>query len=660
MADDTTAQTGSDEAWAPWRTRIAAARKRREDLIGEWQENVDARRGGRGVSSDTYKSISVNRDSRVSVNQDWPLTKAKIAQMYSQTPEVRLTPRNDQYRPAVPAFGRELNDAISDASVGSTIEEVLADVVNASGIGAVLVSCEKRTEPREVPEIDPATLPPDIQQAVMAGTFQIPMQTVEHTVDIQHLAERISPADLLIPSDFTGSNYDKARWLGNDGRMTWAQAVLTLGLADDVKDKALGTDKRAGGTSNSLNTDTAKFRDTDVVSYTQIFYWRHYYHQDETSFKALQRVVFVDGLDGPVINEPYAGQQRQDDGTMAGVTKNPIRVLTLTYISDDSLPPSDSSVGRFQVNELEDSRDAMAQQRKHSIPIRWGDTNRISANSRAKLDQGEYQGFIWTNGPGDRAVGEVARASFPPEKFEFDRIIKNDLTELWQVGTNQAGAFASGERSAREAGIIQQNFQRRVGQEQDKVTKFLLGIAEVLAGHLALYGTFDLPDELGEMRALLANGFSYSVRVDSTVRLDAQQRIDQLKEALNLTAQSGYVNAKPIIAEIIELSGLDPDKVVIDPQPKPPEPVKVSVSKAEDLADPMFVALLVRTQQAPTPEDVSAALKLRASVQAGMAPPVPPSMPNSGPPAEIAVPGITNPEWEAAPRIDRRDADGGA
>lgn len=638
-----TDEQDSTTPWEAWQGRITASRRRRDDLIGDWQINVDKRKGEHAGSS-----------TSVAINQDWPLTKAKIAQLYSQTPEIRLTPRDERFRPAVPIFSRELNDTITDASVGSTIEEVLADVVNASGIGGVLVSCEKRTEPRDVPVVDPATLPPEMQQAVLTGQAQIPTETVEATVDLQHLVTRLSPADLLVPSDFTGSNYDHARWLGHDGRMTWTQAQREFGLTDEVKDKVLTADKRSGGSTHSLNTDSTKFKDTDVVNYTQIFYWRHFYHPEETSFKALQRIVFVEGLEEPVVDEPYKGQQNLE-GRIVGVVRNPIRILTLTYISDDSLPPSDSSVSRFQVDELEASRDAMVQQRKHSVPIRWFNPNVISPNTKALLEKGTYQGFIPVAN-GERGIGEVARASFPQEKFEFDKVIKNDLTEMWQVGTNQTGAFASGERSAREAGIIERNFQRRVGQEQDKVTRFLVGIAECLAGHLALYGTFDLPDELGEQRALLANAFAYSVRIDSTVRQDAEQRIKQLVEFLNITAQSGFINPKPVIEEIAELSGLDPGKVVIDPKPKGPEPIKISVSKAEDLQDQLFVALLVHTDQAPTPEDMAAAAKLQASRLAipGVTAPQPQ---DDRPPAEVETPGIRNAGWQEAPKINKREQD---
>lgn len=677
-----------DDGWQEWRSRIAAAKRRRDDRVDDWRVNVNRRRGG--------NEYSTSASSKRRVNLDWSLTKAKIAQLYSQTPEVRLSPRADKYRAAVPVYGRQLNDVISDCDVGPTIEEVLSDVVNASGIGGILVNYEARTEPREVPTEDLSTLPPELQQAHAAGLYQLETQTVDYVVECQYLCDRISPTDLLVPSDFTGSQYNRARWLGNNGRLTWTQAQRQLGLKDDVKEKVLGRDKRNSGNNQSLNSDTLKFKDGDVVNYTQVFYWRHYYHPEETNFKALQRLVFVDGLDEPVINEGYRGQKRLPDGRLVGVLRNPINVCTLTYISDDCYPPSDSTVSRWQVEELEDSRDAMVEQRRHSIPIRWYDTNRIGPNTKTLLDKGTWQQFIPTNGDGSRAIGEVARANYPQERFEFDSVIKNDLTEMWQVGTNQAGAFSGGSgRTASEAKIIQQNFQTRVGQERDKVTRFFVGIAECLAGLLALYGEFDIASDEDAQRLdtvtreELAQGYTYSVRVDSTVLLDANQRIQQLSEALNLTGQSGHVNPKEPVSEIWELSGMDPAKVMVEPQPKPPDPVNISINSAEDMVNPVMLASLGRTQQMPSPDDVKAALQLLQSVgqkalvgmppenaqQAAMlqdapgppqgapppgGPPGSPEAPPQLPPGGVETPGIANPEWEAAPRIDRRDVDTGA
>jgi hypothetical protein len=630
------------EPWAPWKRRLDAARKRRDDKVALWQENVE-KRNPTGTST---KGTTVNKDA--------PLTKAKIAQLYSQTPEVRLTPRVEPAQAQIAAFGRKLNDVITDSSVGTAIEEVLADVVNAAGIGGVLVSCEKRTEMRQVPEIDPAMLPPEMQQAAMAGAIEIPMIDAEVVTDYQYPVQRLSPTDLLVPSDFTGSNYQQCRWLAYDGRMTWAQALVSFGLTEEQKEDVLTTDKRASDTNNTLNQDSQKFRDTEVVNFTEVYYWRHFYHQEETSFKAIQRVVFVKGLDEPVIDEEYTGQRRMDDGSMVGVTKLPILVCTLTYISDESLPPSDSSISRHQVDELEESRGSMVDQRKHSRPMRWGDTNRISPGTKSKIDKGEWQDFIWTNGPGERALGEVARASFPPENFEFDRVINTDIQEQWQVGTNQAGAFASGERSASEARIIQQNFATRIGQERDKVSRFFIGIAECLAGLIVLHGQEGFPEEI-------AGQLTYSIHVDSTVLLDAKQQIDDIKEFVNMWGQSGFINPKFLASKHAELLGWKPEDVVVAPTPKPPEPVKMSVSNAVDLRDPFFIAYTMATGQAPTPEQVAAAIKLSDALATMMPPPIDQSSTEeTGGPVEVAAPGIRNPDWQEQPRINKRDQDGGA
>lgn len=653
--------------WASWRTRLEASRKRRDERIASWQSNVQRRTGTDDTTTDSYDRIHVSRENPgVSVNQDWSLTKAKIAQLYSQTPQVRLTPRRAQLAPAVPNFGRRVNDAVHDAAVGSVIEENLADTVNASGIGAALVFHEVRTELRDMPVVDPSLLPPEMQQAMALGAVQIPTQPVEVTVDTRFCVSRISPADLLVPADFTGSDYDQCRWLGHDGRLTWVQAQAHFGLTDEQKDDVLGSDKRAAGQS-ALHLDQQKFRDADVVNYTEVFYWRYCYHADETSFSAVQRVVLVDGVDEPVINEEYRGQERLEDGRLVGVLKLPIRVLTLTYISDDCLPPSDSTIGRFQVRELEASRDAMVQQRKHSIPIRWFDANRVSPNTRSLLEKGDFQGFIPVNGTGDRAVGEVARASFPSEKFEFDRVIKSDLTEIWQVGTNQAGAFASGERSASEARIIQQNFATRVGQERDKVTRYFIGIAECLAGLIALYGEVELPDELQAegpggtvppiAKAALANEFTYSVRVDSTVLLDAEQQMDKLLRLWNLFAQSGVVDQQAMVKEAFELSGYDPSKFIVDPKPKPTEPVNISINSAEEAMNPLMYALLMKTGQAPSPQDLAAAIEAIQAALSGIVPGMGGGPPPSGP---LPPDQIDRPQFDAAPRVERRGEDFGA
>jgi hypothetical protein len=304
----------------------------------------------------------------------------------------------------------------------------------------------------------------------------------------------------------------------------------------------------------------------------------------------------------------------------------------------------------------------MKLQREHSLPIRWMDINRIDPAVQELLQRGDWQGFIPTIGAGTNAIGEVARASYPNEDFEFDRIAKQDIQEAWQVGPNQMGAMNSGERSASEAQIVQANFQTRIGYERARVVSFFTSIAEVLAGLLALYGDFSLPSvgqdgaqRLQSWDRTRINGqFVYDVRPDASVLLDANQRIARLTQFLNLTAKSGFVNVKPIVEELALLTGLDPASIVTDPAPRPPDQLNVSIRNYEDVRDPIMLALLMKTGQAPSPQDVAAAQQLIAS--AGPAPiPVDGASPASaGPPVAV---GDAFPDWNSMSRVNtRRDA----
>jgi hypothetical protein len=262
-------------------------------------------------------------------------------------------------------------------------------------------------------------------------------------------------------------------------------------------------------------------------------------------------------------------------------------------------------------------------------------------------------------GSGDRIIGEVARTAYPRENLEFDRILKADIQEAVSVGPNQQGMFASGERSASEAQIVQNSFQTEIGQQRAKVAAFVVGIAEVVAGLFALYGEIN-PNELGAAigpeamqrlqawdRTRINQKFVFDVRPDSTVRFDAQQLTHQLTSVLNITAQSGYLKPKPLIQRIIELNGLDPAECMTEPTPKGPEPPKVTFSfSGQDLLNPMVLAILAKAGLAPTPEEIAAMDKMQEAVAA------------TQPVGTPDVPGPAFPDWEASPRINTRRAEG--
>ena len=651
MADAPDAKDPKANQSKLWRARIGKTKTYRRTLISNWSENVDFRRG---------KPFEADSDQdRIQVTIDWSATKAKQAQLFSQMPEVRLLPKRKQYAPAVPTFARKLNEVIGDAGTGSAMDECLPDVINAAGIAGVLVSYEALTVDKEVPTVDAM-----MAQQLQAAGQKVPTQVVPQVVDYRFITERISPGDILWDTSFTHSDFDRSAWNGRSGRLHWAEAQRKFGLSEEDREKVVGGDTRQPTDKLVISQDIERKQDEDLVNFDEVFYWRHVYHPEETSYDAIQHMVFVEGKDEPVINEPWKGQKRNSAGKVIGSCKLPVRILTLTYISDEAIPPSDSAMGRPQVNELIEGRSDMLKQRKNSLPIRGFDVNRIAPEVQTQLMRGTWQGMIPCNGDGSRAIWEVARAAYPREDFEFDRVAKGDLSETWQVSASQLGGNSGPAiRSASEANIMQANFSTRVGYERARVVKFFVGIAEVLAGLLALYGEFDAEEQQALQawnREELSNYYIYNVRADSTVLLDANQRRSQLSEFLNLTGKSGFVNAQPVIEEMAALSGLDPAVVVAAPQPKAPEPLNISLrlTGAEDLSNPAIMALLMQSGQAPSPQEIEAAKQL---IMAAAAPVTPPQGQPGAPPAGPQTPPVPedpNPDWNTMSRVEKRTQDG--
>jgi hypothetical protein len=666
----------TDTQVSTWRARIDRCKRKRKDLIQEWSINVDYRRGKQFDSaSDT---------DRVAVTTDWTQTKAKQAQLFSQVPQVMLTPKHPVFAPAVPVFASKLNEVITSAGVGAAMDEVLPDVINAAGIGAVIVGYESRQQNKTVPRVDTALMDDEAKQAV-ANSPDL-MTEAPEVKDARFYCRRISPGELLWPIEFKGSNFNDAPWLGYTGRMTWAEAKAAFNLQDGDKEQVLGASSASAGNSGAAqdttlvsNSSDRTDPETDVVEFDEIYYWAARYDPDCYSFTKIKKVTFLRGKTEPVKDEDYNGQAASPDGSYyVGVTRLPINVLTLTYISDEAIPPSDSAVGRPQVDELIKSRSQMIQQRDYSKPMRWFDVNRADPSIIDQLMKGTWQGMIPVNGDGSRAIGEVARAQQPAEDFEFVRIITGELDRSWQVGANQQGTFNQGERSASEAQIVQENFSTRIGYERARVATFFCNVAEVLAGLVALYGDFTTPDigqdgqqrMSGWNRQAIGNCFVYDIRTDSTVLLDSHQRLQKLSNFLNLTAKSGFVNVEPVLREMAALSGLDPDEVIQKPNPKAPEPPAVNVKvDSETVRDPIILAILVKAGMAPGPQEMEAAKqilinKVEPPQSSG---PHPDAATGNAPAGDVPKPGAIGgpippedptPKWNMADRINQRENDG--
>jgi hypothetical protein len=666
-----------------FKARISRCQMLRRNLIQDWSLNVDYRRG---------KPFEDDSDNdRIQVTVDWSATKAKQAQLFSQVPEVRLTHKQDAYKASAPMFAKKLNDMLCLAKVGNAMDETLPDTINAAGFGTVLVSYEALTEDRDIPQV-----PPQVAAQLKAYGKEVPTQTVQVILNRRFLVGRVSPSDALWDIAFAGSDFNDSPWVGRDGRTTWAGAKRNWKLSEDQKSTVCGGDTRSTQDTIASDGTNQKYKEADIVEFEEVFYRRHLYHDDETNYDAIHHLVFLNGITAPVVDELWAGQKRddQDPSKIYGSRKYPLQFLTLTYLTDECIPPSDSAMGRPTVNELNRSRTQMIKNREASTPWRWFDVNRVPNEVQTQLMRGTWQGALPMNGNGNTAMGEVARAAYPNEDFNFDNIAKQDLRETWQVEDTVGNGPAI--RSAEEARNRQGNFQTRIGYERARCAKFFVNIAEVMAGLLALYGEFtdEEKQRLGGLDPrMLADYYSFNVRADSTLLLDSEQRVERLMKFLNMTAKSGFVDVAPIIAEICELEGLDPGVIMKQPPQPGPDPLSTSLrlTGAEDLQNPLVIAMLMKADQFPSPEQVNNAKIVLAMLQqqptaappptgeggpqgpdgGPSAPPPaggpgqPPPPPAGGPPPPAggrivrpAQPYSAHPEWNTASRIEKRAEDG--
>lgn len=608
--------------WAEFRQRIETTKMYRRKLVRNWSINIDFRRGK------TFASQT--DDDTMPVNLDWAYTKTKQAALFSQIPKARVShfPESVEAGPWVSTFERALNDNIFKAGIESAMDELIPDCINAAGVGIALVAYEALTEQKQLPSYDLSVFPPEIQmQAMQTGQLfgnPIPMETVPQKVASRYTIRRISPADFLWPVDFTGSNFDNAPWLGYSGRLPWAEAAARFNLSEEDKQRVM-TDARTVNDRLTNDIDKGKLDNDDKVGFDELFYHEFQYDSNAKSFDTIHHLVFLHGKNDPVIDQPWEGQAQDphDPSKIVGSLKKPIRVLTLSYVTDEDIPPSDSAVGRSQVIELNKGRAHINKQRARNTPWTWFDVNRLDPAIQSALMRGVVNHAVPVQGDGSRIMGVVQQPTLGQENFTFDQIAKADLQEIWSIGPNQEGGGA-GVGTAAEANDIQTNFQAKIGRERAKVASFFVGIAEVLGSLMCLY---EDPTQFGQgFDPTVSQRLSYSILADSTVLVDSQQRLQRLNEFLNAYAKSGWVNIEPVLKEIATLVGLDPNTVVVPPQLPSPTPPNISLrmTGANDMMNPLLLAFMIKAGQAPSPDLVEKAKELiQTSVTAQQALPPP-------------------------------------
>lgn len=598
-----------------------------------WKTNVNYRAGKPFETESTQ--------DRVVVPEDWARARQKTAALAFQLPKIIAEARQPQFAAAAPVVTAFVNQYLlgQQTRAAYAIDEALADVVNAAGLMAVVVGVDQPTEALETeipgtPLVNPLDgtpmVNPDTGQPLMTPAR---VEKVRRVIATRFTAKRLSPAMLLWPVEFSGSDWDEPDWLGYDSYL----------LIEEIKKRwpQLRNEKIAGSAQPELLADdvqTGRPRGDDglYARVQTVWYKAARFDADKTHPDCLRRLVFLEGRAEPIEGPEIGAWQKwippttlDGEGHYVGLTRFPIRVKTLVYVSDLAIPPSDTQAGRPQVNELSEARSQQIRQRRSSIGLRWYDVNRLDESTVRQIETGEINDLIPVNGPGDKVIGEIARASTQRESFESSRQAGADLDRAWSMSANQMVATNAGERSAAEVNAVASANDLRLAYEKGRVSQFVAEIAEVLfsLAQVVLPGEVFVsmigPDGAERLQAVtqqsIAGHFAFNFKTDSSDRIDIRTKLDNLLKLYNLAGNSQTISRQNLEKEIVEAMGHDPDKMTSPPKEKGPEPPNISYRfNGADLLNPIALALMIKSGHDIGQDAIRAAQMMINDAIAGM------------------------------------------
>lgn len=272
------------------------------------------------------------------------------------------------------------------------------------------------------------------------------------------------------------------------------------------------------------------------------------------------------------------------------------------------------------------------------MPLRWYDVNLVDEDVAEKIRRGTWQDMIPTQGPGTTVIGEVARANYPRESYEFQQVMRKDLDEAWQMGPAQAGSDGAGTPSATESQIIQTNFSNGIDKQRTWIANFIVECAEAIGSMMQMFQEIPkfvaISGPSGEVmtkwdRNTIPGPFVYSVKLDTMQRPDMGQKKAEALNQYKMLRRDNLIDPKYVISEVLMAHDLDTSKAFAKAQPPPPpEPqVKTSLDGA-DIVNPIALAMMQKTANI-SPEDIKAALEMMKLAGVPVAPqdliPTPPA-----------------------------------
>ena len=579
-----------------WKNRLKSSQDVVDKLKPSWDANQDRYLGKRPTGVDEHAII---------VPLDFANVEQKKAALFFQNPKVLISPLLPGLEKAAPLFEAVVNYRLGRKGVDAkaTVDEVLSDALCSSGVFAVKIGYEATVKgTKKVPNgtgPDP-TWKPTFQQILGARVGLTPpprapmvpiYADVPNIIAEKYIYERISPAKLLIPEEFTGSDYDKAPWLAFEFLMDLEVGKRLFNLPADFK--GVSNDEHLVG-RKEMQGKLQKIRGWEIYFKTSVFDASESHPDHQTL------LILIDGVDDPVKYRPSPYQIVNQDGTISGMQGFPIHVGALRYVSDSAYPPSDCTMSRHQVDEISNGRTQMMYQRIRSTPMRVVDLQGIGGpDGLAKLEKNIWQGIFPVANLDPMPIREVPLANMPAQNFTFDSLARNDVSNVWAMSNNQMGNINPTDRSATELTLTQNSGATRLSKERTKFLDWFVQSAEKLAALIQMFADeksyVDIIGQGGAKiltqwdKTTIQGTYAFDIKANSSAPTDAATERAQILQFYNLMGNSPAINRPELDAEVVRAFDLDPDKLLLPPappQPPPPDKPKISFSFDEKALDP--------------------------------------------------------------------------
>jgi hypothetical protein len=583
-----------------WRNRITAALEASLPAITSGKTNVSRYLG-------KYLNTAPNADECL-VPTDFYYVESKKAQLFYRLPDVYVKPEQPGLEDAAVVFQAALNKELGPAGVNvlPTVQQVIFDLLCPTGFGAVALGYQTIIG-------DPPTVP--VPMGV--GPDGLPRtQPGPNITAAWYFLEHVRPGDLIVDASFSGLDFDKSPFVGQRFREDVPEEGDASGSAENDERRLMPLPSGAQAAARKQRTGY------------EIWYRAHLFDADVKHPDKIRTFkVYDDDRETPVEvrDHPHQRYANPAGKLKEGMRGYPIVPMTLRYVSDTWMPPSDCTMARNTADELSRGRTQMLRSRDRNLP-QWGfDATRVDTDVQSKIEQGTLQGGIPFNGPGQDATWPISKGDGPRETYQFNEVAQGDLQRIWRMGSNQIGVMDDKSRTASEAQITQNASQEAHEADRAVVMAWYVRVVSKYASLLQLYATEEqfvelvgadaqrlkkqppapqappapagpaAPGAVQDARALvpwnkdLIQGlFAFSVKPNSQVYVDAAQEKKQLMDLYQFFVNDPTVNRAELTRAIITRYGFDPSKVMQQAPPKDNPTPSVSLSiKAESDFNPM-------------------------------------------------------------------------